>query len=151
MKVVGFVGLALGVGMLALNTPEAFADASATPKPNPSSSFDAAMLQYKIDMQTYRTQMFEREKIRREITKRFIAAVVQANKTAKSGIASATTPESKAIIISVQKNSVALAVVARDNAILSMALAPIQPIKPIRAEVSKVKSRETPSKPGSSG
>ena len=150
MKVVRSAGLALSVGMLVLNTPVAFADATTTPKPTPQSSFDTAMLQHKIDMQKYRTQMLEREKIRREITQRFMTAVVQANKTAKSALGAATTPEAKATIISVQKNSVALAVLARDSAILLMEPAPIQPIKPMRPEVSKAKNQATPSKPSPS-
>lgn len=150
MKVVRFVGLALSVGMLVLNTPMALADASMTPKPTPQSSFDAAMLQYKLEMDKYRIQIQEREKIRKEITQRFMTAVTQANKTAKSALGLATTPETKATIISVQRNAIALAVLARDGAILSMEPAPVQPIKPIRPAVSKVKSQATPRKPSPS-
>ncbi len=143
MKVMRFAGLALSVCMLVLNTPAAFADASMTPKPTPQSSFDAAMLQYKLEMDKYRIQIQEREKIRKEITQRFMAAVTQANKTAKSSLAAKTTPETKATIISVQRNAIALAVLARDGALLSMEAVPVQPIKPIkpiRAKVSKAKS-----------
>jgi hypothetical protein len=72
-----------------------------------------------------------------------MTAVTQANKTAKSALGLATTPETKATIISVQRNAIALAVLARDGAILSMEPAPVQPIKPIkpiRPKVSKAKS-----------
>ncbi len=153
MRVVRFAGLALSVCMLVLNTPVAFADASMTPKPTPQSSFDAAMLQYKLEMDKYRIQIQEREKIRKEITQRFMTAVTQANKTAKSALGLATTPETKATIISVQRNAIALAVLARDAALLSMEPAPVQPIKPIkpiRPGVSKAKTQATPGKPSPS-
>ena len=153
MRVVRFAGLALSVCMLVLNTPVAFADAGMTPKPTPQSSFDAAMLQYKLEMDKYRIQIQEREKIQKEITQRFMTAVTQANKTAKSALGLATTPETKATIISVQRNAIALAVLARDAALLSMEPAPVQPIKPIkpiRPGVSKAKTQATPGKPSPS-
>lgn len=144
------MGLALSVGMLVLNTPVAFAADIATPKPTPQSSFDAAMLQYRLEMDKYRSAIQEREKIRKEITQRFMTAVTQANKTAKSELAAAITPEAKATIISLQKNSVALAVVARDSAILSMEPAPVQPTKPSKSELPNSKSQEKPVKPSPS-
>lgn len=144
------MGLALSVGMLVLNTPVAFAADIATPKPTPQSSFDAAMLQYRLEMDKYRSAIQEREKIRKEITQRFMTAVTQANKTAKSELAAAITPEAKATIISLQKNSVALAVLARDGAILSMEPAPVQPTKPSKSELPNSKSQEKPVKPSPS-
>ena len=142
MRIRRSVGLALGMALLVASSPAAFAEA--TPSPSPSVS----PLSYQAAMEEFHNQMDERDQNRKEINSSFMIAVAAANSAAKSAMRKAKTAEAKAAILVQQKNAIALATSARDDAIAAMGPAPIEPVKPVIA-TNPVKPSE-PTKPSKS-
>lgn len=143
MKFRLIAGLTLSALMFITAAPASYADA--TPSPSPSSTPLAALEQYKLDMELYKTLVSAREQVRKDITKEFMAQVAAANSFAKTALRSAKTADSKSAILAQQKTSVALAALARDTAISNMGPAPLEPLKPKRLEIAK-SSKPEPSK-----
>lgn len=126
------VGLPLVVATLIAGSQGAYADATPTPTPTPIVSYQTEMRAYKVAMEQFHIEMSTRAKLRKEITKNFISAVVAANNLARSAMRSAKTAESKRGILAQQKATVDFATSVRDAALVAMADAPIEPVKPLK-------------------
>lgn len=149
MKLGRMAGLALSVFVLVIAAPSSFADSTPSPSPSPTSTPLTALEQYKLDVELFKIQVSERDQMRKEITKEFLAEVAAANSFAKTAMRTAKTADAKAAILAQQKTAVALAAAARDSAISDLGPAPVEPIKPSKIEPLKA-SRLEPSKSESS-
>ncbi len=139
------MGLALAMNIIA--APFSFADATPTPTPIAVT----AMEQYKVAMNQYRTTMSEREQVRKEINKVFIADCRVANDVAKTAMRAAKTADAKSIVLAQLKAAITLATSARDAAITAIGPAPIEPLKPAKlSEITPLKNgksvKPTPSR-----
>jgi hypothetical protein len=120
-----------------ITAPSSLADATPTPTPIALT----VMEQYKVAMNQYRTTMSEREQVRKEINKVFIADCRVANDVAKTAMRTAKTADAKSTILAQLKAAIALATSTRDAAIAAMGPAPTEPLKPVKlSEITPLKN-----------
>jgi membrane-bound lytic murein transglycosylase B len=125
------IAVAITAALFSAHTSVAFADA--TPSPAPSiDSFRAAQEQYKKERDAYFQAIRDRELKMRVINSNFKVAVDKASTDAKLAMLTATTPEQKNSINTIRRTAVAAAIVARENAIASLAPIPAPPVEPTR-------------------
>ena len=109
------------------------AQADPSPTPSPSSTSDAYKSTqdlYKIDRQNFIQAMRERDIKMRVINSIFKGAIEKAYTDARIAMTSAVTPEQKNLIAANRRNAIALAITARDAAILALGPIPTPPAKP---------------------
>jgi hypothetical protein len=131
--------------MFIIAAPASYADATPSPSPSPTSTPLKPLEQYKLDVELYKMQVSEREQVRKDITKEFMAKVRAANSFADAAMRKAKTDDAKSAILAQQKTAVSLAAAARDAAISNMGPAPIEPVRPSKLEIVK-SSKSEPSK-----
>jgi len=132
MKLRRSAALLLGLNLLVVGVPSALADSTPSPTPTPSASPLSELEQYKISLEQYRFDMNLREQERREIAKKFVAAIKLADNVAKSAFRSAKTDKAKILILEQQERAKEQAMQLRDEAITAMGDAPVEPIKPVK-------------------
>ena len=147
MKLRRSAALLLGLNLLVVGAPSALADSTPSPTPTPSASPLSDLEQYKIALEQYRIDMNLREQERKEIAKTFIVAIKLADSVAKSALRSAKTDKAIKIIRDQQQSAKDEAMLNRDEAILAMGQAPVEPTKPVKPMAAAPTKKSKTSKP----
>jgi hypothetical protein len=114
--------------------------AQADPSPSPSATADtykSLQEQYKLDRNQFIQAVKDREFRMRIINAIFKNSVDKANADARAAMANALTPEQKTATASARRNSIALAITLRDEAILALGPFPTPPTKPEKFSFEK--------------
>lgn len=130
MKSRSFAVVALGLCIALGSANSSFADA--TPTPSPTADYQTLLAQYKSAMTAFQSALKLREQDRMKINQIFMAAVNDANRTAKTALKGAKTPTAKSDVLTAQRTAIALANSIRDAAILSMGQPPVEPVEPVK-------------------
>lgn len=110
---------AIGVLVLALSTPTAFADTRSEQR----QAYKASLEKFKSDIQTFQQK-------RKAIDEAFRSAVKKAQEDAKAALATATTVDAKNAAKLKRTQAIAAAVTARDAARVALGTPPVRPPAP---------------------